>query len=212
MPMSIRDGIAELDEAATLKTVTEALAAGQSPLSIADEAAAGLQVVGQRFEKQEYFLSELIIGAEIFREAMELVQPHLTAVQTSGRQLGDVVIGTVKGDIHDLGKNMVCTMLSASGYVVHDLGVDVPTDKFVQSVRDLHPKVLGLSGLLTVSFDAMRDTIDALKAAGLRDRVKVMVGGGPVDERVAEYAGADAVGRNAMEAVDLVRRLSGGAK
>jgi len=209
MTQSLAEAIAELDENASLHKVKEAMTQGRDPVSIVEECRQGIQVVGSRFDKGEYFLSELILGAEIFKEAMQILDPALAASKGHSRLVGKVVIGTVKGDIHDLGKNVVIAMLSASGFQVSDLGVDVPPEKFVEEVRKLRPDVVGLSALLTLSFDAMKETVQALQAAGLRKEIGIMVGGGPVNETVREYVGADAWGQNAAQAVDVAKRLVG---
>lgn len=209
MPQLLKDVIVDLDENAALEKVKEAVAQGRDPLSIVEECRQGLQVVGERFDKGEYFLSELIVGAEVFRQAMQILEPMLLAGRGREKPLGKVVIGTVKGDIHDLGKNVVIAMLRASGFEVHDLGVDVPKEKFLEAVREIQPNVLGLSALLTLTFDAMKETVEALAEAGLRKKLGIMIGGGPVDDNVREYVGADAYGRNAAHAVEIARRLAG---
>ncbi len=165
-----------------------------------------MAVVGGRFEKGEYFVPELILAGEMLREISELVKPHMAAsADVAAPKLGKVVLGTVAGDIHDIGKDIVRFMLDVNGFEVTDLGVDVSAERFVDSVRDLRPEVLALSGFLTLSYDSMRDTVAALKAAGLRDQVKVMVGGGAVDDQIRQYAGADAFGIDAMAAVTLAK-------
>ncbi|MCL5959478.1 MAG: cobalamin-dependent protein [Chloroflexi bacterium] len=209
MSDSLIDAIINLEEKAALSKIRAASEGGIDPLAIIEECRQGLQVVGERFDREEYFLSELIVGAEIFRQAVEILGPALEARKVAGGALGRVVIGTVKGDIHDLGKNVVVAMLSASGFQVHDLGVDVPKDRFVEAVRQVRPQVLGISALLTLSFNEMRDTIQALKDAGLRDGLGIMVGGGPVNEAVKDYVGADVVGRNAAHAVEIAKQLAG---
>jgi methanogenic corrinoid protein MtbC1 len=163
--------------------------------------------VGRRFEDKEYFLSELIMSAEIFKEAIALIEPHLEP--GAGQTKGSVVIGTVKGDIHDMGKNIVATLLRCEGYDVHDLGVDVPPDAFVDKLKETGAQLLALSGLLTLAFDSMKETVDTLAEAGLRDKVKVIIGGGPVNEKVVEFSGADAYGVDAAYAVKLASEYLG---
>ena len=204
------NAIIELDEQVALSQIRSEAEKGTDPLIILEECRQGLQVVGERFDQEEYFLSELILGAEIFKQATQILAPALEAKkESSGGALGKVVVGTVKGDIHDLGKNLVTAMLSASGFEVHDLGVDVPKERFVEAIREFQPKVLGMSALLTIAFDAMRDTIKAIEDAGLRGGLGIMVGGGPVNENVKKYVGADAVGRNASHAVEIAKRMVG---
>jgi len=163
--------------------------------------------VGRRFECEEYFVPELLLSARAMKRAMELIRPLLAA--RGAQPVGRVVIGTVKGDLHDIGKNLVASMLEGGGFEVIDLGADVAPEKFVEAVRARQADIVALSALLTVTMPAMRTTIEALKAAGVRDRVKVMVGGAPLTQRYADEIGADGYGENASVAVSLARRLVG---
>ncbi len=193
--------MADLDEDKVQDLVKAGLAAGTSPSQLLDECREGMTLIGKRFETGEYFLSDLIMAGEIFKTAAA----ELTAQGGSaGPSKGKVVLGTVKGDIHDIGKDIVVTMLKGANYDVTDLGVDVPPAQFVEAVKSTGATVVGMSGLLTISFDPMKETVAALKAAGLRDSVRVMIGGGPVSEQVREYVGADALGVDAQAAVGLV--------
>jgi len=200
--------ISDLEEQKALKLVKERLEAGVDPLAILSDCREGMTLVGQRYQAGEYFLSELIMAGEIFKQANQIVGAQFTAA--GGPTRGAVVIGTVKGDIHDIGKDLVVSMLKAANYAVHDLGVDVAPEKFVETVKATGATVVGLSGLLTIGFEAMRDTVAALGAAGLRPAVKVMVGGGPVTEQVRQFAGADAMGSDAQAAVTLCNQWIGG--
>nr|MDO8133150.1 cobalamin-dependent protein [Candidatus Njordarchaeum guaymaensis] len=155
----------------------------------------------------EYFLTHLMTSAEIFNDAMKLIEPKIKAAGSKTKSLGKIVFGTVKGDIHDIGKNIVETLLRCTGFEVIDLGVDVPPEKFVQALKDSNAEILALSALLTTSFDPMKETVNAVKKAGLRDKVKILVGGGPVDEKVVKYAGADGYATDAMNAVKLTESL-----
>ncbi len=195
--------IAEMREEEALALAKELLGAGTAPTQILDDCRAAMEIVGQRFEEGQYFIPELILAGEILKGISEQVRPHLRGVEV--KKAGTVVLGTVKGDIHDIGKDIVGFMLDANGFEVHDVGIDVPPEAFVEKVREVKPQVLALSGFLTISFEAMRDTVAALAAAGLRDKVKIMVGGGTVDEQVCQYAGADAFGADAMAAVSLAK-------
>jgi methanogenic corrinoid protein MtbC1 len=150
-------------------------------------------------------LPELVLAGEMMNQIMELVKPKLAGVQEVKRH-GKVVIGTVEGDIHDIGKDIVAFMLDANGFEVLDLGVDVPSQKFVDAIQDFQPQVVGLSGFLTLAFDAMKDTVAAIESAGLRDKVKIMIGGGQVNEEINEYAGADGYGKDAMAGVSLAKK------
>jgi 5-methyltetrahydrofolate--homocysteine methyltransferase len=144
------------------------------------------------------------LAGEILSGIMEIIKPKLEKV--TAKRLGKVVIGTVERDIHDIGKNVVTFMLDANGFDVYDLGVDVPSQKFVEKIREVKPKVVGLSGLLTVAYDSMKGTVEAIKEAGLREKVKIMIGGGQVNKDIAKYVGADAYGKDAVEAVSLCKR------
>ncbi len=192
--------MADLDEEKVQALVKAGLAGGVDPSALLNECREGMTLIGQRFETGEYYLSDLIMAGEIFKTAAA----DLAAQGgSSGPTKGKVVMGTVKGDIHDIGKDIVVTMLRGANYEVTDLGVDVPPAKFIEAVKETGAPVLGMSGLLTISFDPMKETVAALQAAGLRGRVKVMIGGGPVSEQVREYVGADALGVDAQAAVAL---------
>lgn len=199
------NAIVEMHESDALALVAQMLAQNIDPLGILDDCRAAVQIVGRRFEMGDYFLPELILAGEMLKQIGSLVTPHIR--QNGGVQkCGKVMIGTVKGDIHDLGKDIVTFMLNANGFEVHDLGVDVSASTFVERLREIKPDVLGLSGLLTVASGSMKQTVDAIREAGLRDNVKIMVGGGMADERVCVLAGADAFGADAMAAVVLAKK------
>ncbi len=193
--------LADLDEEGTLMAVRQELAAGADPLAILDACREGMIQVGKRYETNEYFVSDLMLAGEIFKQVSEALGPVLTAGAIGSK--GKVVIGTVQGDIHDIGKDLVVNMIKANGYDVTDLGVDVSPDKFITTLKETGATVLGLSGLLTIGYDAMRKTIAALDEAGLRPQVKVMIGGGPINAEVCTYTGADAWGSDAQGAVVL---------
>ena len=199
--------IAEVEEDKTLEEVRKALDEGTDPLSLVEALRDGMSVVGDRYEAREYFLPELILAAEIFKEAIALIEPRLQGDNIATK--GSVVIGTAQGDIHDIGKNIVATMLRCNGYDVHDLGVDVPPQAFVAKASQTRAGLVAISGLLTLAFDAMKDTVDALAEAGLRDKLKIIIGGGPVNEKVLEYCGADAYGKDPSEAIKLAGSYMG---
>jgi corrinoid protein of di/trimethylamine methyltransferase len=167
----------------------------------------GMDVVGEKFSSGEYFLPDLIIAADGMQQAMELLEPKLQANQQTLEVAGTVVLGTVKGDIHEIGKSLVGTMLSANGFKVHDLGVDVPTEKFVAVVKETGANLVGLSALLTTTMTVQGQVIEALNEAGVRAQVKVMVGGAPVTRSWAEEIGADGYAEDAMGAVAMARNL-----
>jgi methylmalonyl-CoA mutase cobalamin-binding domain/chain len=168
-----------------------------------------MKTIGDKYEAGEYFLSELIMSAEIFKRALEELGLDKSAADTGAR--GTVVLGTVHTDIHDIGKNIVASVLGANGFKVVDLGVDVPVEKFVEAAEENAAQVVGLSCLLTTAFPAMGETIAALAAAGLRDKITVMIGGGPVTPELAAQLGADGAGASAQEAVTLAAAAVGGA-
>jgi len=201
--------IANLEEDAVLALVEERLAAGDDPLQIIDDCNAGMRIVGQRYENGEYFVSALIMSGEIFREVVELVQPLLEK-RGNGQSSGLVLIGTVSGDIHDIGKNMVGMLLSCYGFTVIDLGVDVPPADFAQKAIEIKPDIVGLSGLITASFEMMKETITALREQAAAHQVSfpIMIGGSMVDEQVCRYVGADYWEKDAMGGVRLCQELA----
>ncbi len=192
-------------------TLTEqALSAGAAPLEIIEQALTpGMRTVGEKFSCGEVFIPNLIMAARGMKRAMEHIEPELRRRQLSVRSAGVVVLGTVKGDIHEIGKSLVGIMLSASGFEVHDLGVDVPIESFVRTVETTHANLVGLSSLLTTTMGVQRKVIEALVSAGLRSSVRVMVGGAPVTDKWAKEIGADGYAEDAVGAVDLALRLSG---
>jgi len=194
-------GMAEED---ALRIAREMLDGGTEPMRILDLCRRAMEVIGNGFEVGEYFLPDLIMSGEILGQIAELVRPRL-GEEARGKGLGKVLIGTVAGDIHDLGKNIVVFLLEVNGFEVIDLGVDVAAERFVEEIRSQGPDVVGMSCLLTIAYDAMKNTVDAISEAGLRDMVKIMVGGGTVDEQVRGYVGADAFGADAVAAVSLAR-------
>ena len=188
----------------------QSITAGLDPLeAITRGFTPGVNHVGEQFGLGEMFLPELVLGGEAMKAAVEVLEPELQRRGTARQSLGRVVLGTVHGDMHEIGKTLVHTMLSASGFEVHDLGVDVPATRFVEAVRTLQPQVLGLSALLTTTMPGQREVIEALAAAGLRTQVKVVIGGAPVSQQWATEIGADGYGEDAMRAVTLVRALLG---
>ncbi|GIU78772.1 MAG: trimethylamine corrinoid protein [Bryobacteraceae bacterium] len=200
------DAILNGDQKTAVAVTQEALAEGCDPMElITKHMVPAMDEVGRRFECEEYFVPELLLSARAMKGSLELLRPLLAA---SGAQpAGRVVIGTVKGDLHDIGKNLVASMLEGGGFEVIDLGADVPPERFIEAVREKNARIVALSALLTVTMPAMRKTIDALKEAGIRDQIKVMVGGAPVTPQFAEEIGADGYGENATAAVALARKF-----
>ena len=204
----ITNSLVDGDPDGTVAGTTQAIAAGIEPLVIIEQGLVpGMRIVGERYASGEYFLPNLIVSANGMKQAMALLDPELKARRQELKSAGTVVIGTVRGDIHEIGKSLVATMLAANGFDVHDLGVDVPVDAFVARVREAGANLVGLSALLTTTMHGQRDVIDALAKAGLRDRVKVMVGGAPVTRKWADDIGADGWAQDAVAAVDLASRL-----
>ena len=203
--------IADLEEEKALALVRQYLGEGMPPQTVLDLAQAAMQQVGTRFEQREYFLPALVLAGEMLTDIAALVKPLLAQGLSSQAQDSrpTVLIGTVAGDLHDIGKNIVVFMLDVNGFNVVDLGINVPIPTFVEQVRQHNPAVIGLSGFLTLAFDAMRDTVRALESAGLRQGRKIMIGGGQVDETVCKHTTADAYGRDAMAAVALCKRWVG---
>ncbi len=201
--------MADLKEKETIEMVKELIREGTDPMEILDSARSAMEVVGKRFEIGEYFIPDLFMAGEVMKGISEIVKPLLKKGDTRAKK-GKVLIGTVAGDIHDIGKDIVTFMLDVSGYDVLDLGIDVPMSTFVEKTREFQPRVLGLSGFLTLAFDSMKKTVEALEQAGLRDKVKIMIGGGQIDDEVRSYARADAYGKDAVAAVNLCRQWIGG--
>jgi corrinoid protein of di/trimethylamine methyltransferase len=192
----------------TVALTRQAIGQGMEPLTIINQGLVpGMDIVGARFQSGEYFLPHLIIAASAMQHAMALLEPELRARQQAAESRGIVVIGTVKGDIHEIGKTLVGTMMSASGFQVHDLGVDVPTEAFVAKVKETNADILGLSALLTTTMTVQRDVIDALEEAGIRSQVRVIVGGAPVSQDWAKTIGADGYAEDAVGAIELGKHL-----
>lgn len=205
MSKELIDAVVDMREEDAVKIAENLLNSGADPLSLLDDCREALGIIGSRFAAGECFVPELILAGEMLRQVGALVKPRIEG-QAGGaaqKKLGKVVFGTVEGDIHDIAKDIVEFMLEVNGFEVIDLGVDVPAAKFVEAVREHKPQVVGLSGFLTLAYDPMKNTVQALKDAGLRDSVKIMIGGGQMDDQVAAYAKADAYGKDAMAAVTL---------
>ncbi len=209
MAKDLINTLANLKEEEALKIVEDRLSAGEEPLKILDDARRAVEIVGKRFSDSEYFIPDLVYSGEILKRITDMVKPKI-AKGAEVKRLGKVIVGTVAGDIHDIGKDIVVFMLDVNGFEVLDLGIDVPAQKFVETIKETGSSVVGLSGFLTLAFQSMKDTVGAIKEAGLRNKVKIMIGGGQIDEQVKGFTGADAYGKDAMEAVKLAKGWIGG--
>ncbi|MFQ5710814.1 MAG: B12-binding domain-containing protein [Candidatus Geothermarchaeales archaeon] len=201
----IQESMGTVDEETTIAFVSKAIDHGIPPFEIVDALSAGLREVGSKFEAREYFVVDLLMAAEIMKRAMDMLQP-LMAEKTERRSVGTVVFGTVKGDIHDIGKNIVISLLRASGFEVHDLGVDTPTENFVQKTDEVKADFVAMSALFTPSLGEIKNVIGSLEEAGLRRSVKVAVGGAAVSRAFAEEAGADIYAKDAVQAVEMFKK------
>jgi methanogenic corrinoid protein MtbC1 len=202
MSKELVNAIADMQEGEALRLVEEMVESGSDPMSILGAAREAMNIVGQRYDEETYFLPELMMAGEMLNQITDIVKPELAKSPEIDRH-GKVLIGTVEGDIHDIGKDIVTFMLDVNGFEVLDLGVDVSPQTFVEAIGSFQPQVVGLSGFLTLTFDAMKETVETIIAAGMRDGVKIMVGGGQINEKIRQYAGADAWGKDAMAAVAL---------
>jgi methanogenic corrinoid protein MtbC1 len=210
MKKKLIQAIAEMQETEAMQLAQAMLDANEDPQVVLDACREAMTIVGSRYEEGDYFLPHLIVAGDLLQEIGELVKPKLAAEQESEQPLGEIVIGTVAGDVHDIGKDIVAFMLEVNGFKVHDLGVDVSAEKFVEKIKEVQPDVLALSGFLTLAFDSMKETVQAITANGLRDNLKIMIGGAPMDESVTKYIGADNYGRDATAAVRMAKDWIGG--
>jgi 5-methyltetrahydrofolate--homocysteine methyltransferase len=209
MTESLIRALVEMQEAEALRETRQLLDEKIDPLSIIDACSKAMEAVGKRFETGEYFLPHLMMAGEMLRQISEMIKPMMGAHNTQ-KSRGRVLMGTVKGDIHDIGKNIVTFLLETNGFEVLDLGIDQSPERFVGAIRDFHPQVVGMSGLLTLAFDSMKETVQAIEDAGLRSQVRIMIGGGQVTEKVKDYTGADAYGPDAVAGVRLAKQWIGG--
>ena len=202
--------IAEMEEDDALVLAKEMLDGGVDPLLVLEICREAMDIVGKRFEQGEYFLPELILAGEVLDQIGAMTKPLIQQSPDSpSRKLGRVLIGTVHGDLHDIGKNIVTFMLDINGFEVKDIGIDVPVARFIEEIKAFQPNVVCLSGFLTLAFDSMKETIEAIEAAGMRDKLKIQIGGGQIDETIRAYTGADAFGLNAVDAVTYSRKCMG---
>jgi len=201
------DAMVHMREQEALSLAEKMLNDGVHPLKVLEQCREAVEKVGKQFELGKYFLPELIMAGEMLKKISKMTEPFVK--QDAGQnteRIGKVVIGSVKGDIHDIGKDIVIFMLDVNGFEVQDLGVDVPPEEFVDAIRQTQPQVVGMSALLTTVFESFKNTVAAIKDAGLRDDVKIMIGGGTVTDDVRKYSGADAYGKDAVAAVNLSKK------
>uniref|UniRef100_A0A7C2N6W6 Cobalamin-binding protein n=1 Tax=Archaeoglobus fulgidus TaxID=2234 RepID=A0A7C2N6W6_ARCFL len=199
--------LSELDEGGAVELTQKRISAGEDPFLILEDVRKATDIIGKRFEEGRYFVSDLIMAGEILKQIMEILKPKLGGKKAESK--GKVVIGTVEGDVHDIGKNIVIALLEAEGFEVVDLGVDQPPEAFVEAIKKHEPQVVGLSGLLTEAIESMKKTVDAIRDAGLRDRVRIIVGGGRTSEEVKVYTGADDWADDAAVGVRKIKALAG---
>lgn len=195
------DAIVELNELKTIEIAKRILEETDDPKIVLDAVTKAAEVMGEKFERGEFFIADLIVGGEILKAVSDLARQKLGELGKAREVTGKLVIGTVEGDIHDIGKNIVVSMAEVVGFEVIDLGVDVPPAKFVEAVKRYDPDIVGMSGLLTLAITSMKKTVEELKRAGLRDKVKIIIGGGRVDQLACEYVGADAWTTNAPDGI-----------
>jgi len=208
MAAKLAELLADLKEDEAIAETKARIARKDDPLKILEDSRSGMEVVGKRFASGEYFIPDLIYSGEILRQISEIVKPLLTGTSQQ-KKLGKFLLATVAGDIHDIGKDIVAFMMDISGFEVIDMGIDVPKDKIVAKIKETKPQIVGLSGFLTLAFDSMKETIDAIKAAGLRDNIKIVIGGGQIDEEVRKYTGADAYRPDAVACVAVSKEWLG---
>jgi len=205
---ALADNIIKGKKNPAVEMTNQALAEGIAPQIIINEGLiAGMAVVGEKFKKNEFYVPEVLIAARAMKECVAILKPLMA--ETGVKPVGTVVIGTVKGDLHDIGKNLVSMMLQGNGFEVVDLGVDVAPEKYIEAAKANKAEVIALSALLTTTMPGMKQTIDALEAAGVRDTVKVMIGGAPVTQKFSDEIGADGYAPDAASAVDLAKILVG---
>ena len=202
------NAISDLQEDEALRLVQQAIDHGEDTDNLLNDCQTAMKIVGKRFEEDEYYLPELLASGDTVKKIYEIIKPKMKASIHNGSvaRKGSVVIGSVRGDVHDIGKGIVSFMLDINDFQVKDLGVDVPEQKFVEAIKEYKPQIVAMSGLLSSIYDSMKSTVEAIEKAGLRDQVKIMIGGGMIDESVKSYVGADAYGKDAMAAVTLANK------
>lgn len=207
MTKTISEMLTDFEEDSLIEAVEKRLESGGDALVLVRELQDGMEMTGQRFDAGEYFLSDLMMSAALFSKAMEIVEPKLSG--TNQKNIGKIVIGTPRGDIHEIGKNIFTVMAKGMGFEIIDLGVNVPVEKFVEAVEKEKPQILGFSALLTTAFESMKQVVDQLTEKGLRDDLKIIVGGGVTTETVREYLGADGQATDVMDGLNQCKAFVG---
>lgn len=201
----LTNAVTEMKEKEALEITKKLLDDHADPVQILDACTKSMETVGKKFEAGVYFLPELMLAGEMLKQISDVVKPMIQS-QTKGEKSAKVLIGTVRGDIHDIGKDIVTFLLDVNGFDVRDIGIDVPPETFVKEIRDFNPDVVGMSGLLTLAYDAMKDTVAAISDSGLREGIKIIIGGGQMSDKIAEYAGADACAKDALDGVNIIKQ------
>ena len=205
MTRTISELLTDFEEDTLMEAVQKSLDSDGDPIALVRELQAGMEMTGKRFDDGEYFLSDLMMSAALFTKAMEVVEPKLAG--TTRENIGKIVIGTPRGDIHEIGKNIFTVMAKGMGFDIHDLGVNVPVERFVEAVEKEKPQILGFSALLTTAFESMKQVVDILTEKGLRDDLKIIVGGGVTTETVREYLGADGQATDVMDGLNQCKKF-----
>ena len=209
MTEQLTHALVEMQETEALQRAKKLLDEGVEPMTILTACSTAMETVGERFEKGDYFLPQLMMAGAMLNQISKMIKPLIKEEKTEAGR-GRVLMGTVSGDIHDIGKNMVIFLLEVNGFEVRDIGINQHPDKFVEAIQNFQPDVVGMSGLLTLAFESMKETVQAIEEAGLRDKVRIMIGGGQVTEQVKDYTGADAYGPDALAGVRLTKQWIGG--
>lgn len=207
MSNDLINAMASLDEDKAIDLVKKKIEAGVAAFNIVEQCRKGVEIVGKRYSEGDYYLSDLVMSEAILKEVMEIIEPHFpqNGIESNGIK---VIIGTIEGDIHDLGKNIVIYLLRSSGYNVYDLGVDVPPEKFIEAIKETGAKIVGVCVLLTFCIGYVKKLVDLLEETGLKDQVTVLVGGYPVDEQVKKYTNADYVSNDGAKALKIFKQIS----
>ena len=205
MHENLVQAVAEMQEKEAVKITKDLIATGEDPMSIISAGTKAMGIVGERFESGQYFLPHLILAGNMLKQISEIVKPLLKG-ETKTEYLGKILMGTVQGDVHDIGKDIVTFLLDVNGFEVKDIGINVPPETFIEEIRSFQPSVVGLSCLLTVAYESMKETVAAIDQAGLRDDLKIMIGGAQTSDKIAEYTGADAYGKDAFDGVNLAKK------